>query len=224
MLTVGLGLNWHTLHLNELFCVAPLICCWIIIKNALWLCQPAQTHYAAVRSCLTPTALESSQICTIVVVYLDPGVGRERYCAEVSKGKNENKPSARRLVCSPLRLSKTGTDTCALVLDNFPPPSWIRACFASFFHVQVSNPLSGFNYPALTVKCPELLLWVGHFVSIFMFICMFEASCRLQKESKQKHLFTPLLSRRDLEGGSALGTAIPAWFTPVCSQLVCVCL
>lgn len=42
-----------------------------------------------------------------------------------------------------------------------------------------------------------------------MFICVFQASRRLRKEGKQKHLFTPLLSRGDLEGGSVLGPTIP---------------
>lgn len=42
-----------------------------------------------------------------------------------------------------------------------------------------------------------------------MFICVFQAPRRPPKEGKQKHLFTPLLSRRDLEGGSVFGAAIP---------------
>lgn len=42
-----------------------------------------------------------------------------------------------------------------------------------------------------------------------MFICVFQAPRRPPKEGKQKHLFTPLLSRRDLEGGSVLGAMIP---------------
>lgn len=41
-----------------------------------------------------------------------------------------------------------------------------------------------------------------------MFICAFQAPHRPPKEGKQKHLFTPLLSRRDLEGGSVLGAVI----------------
>lgn len=58
-------------------------------------------------------------------------------------------------------------------------------------------------------ECPTFLLWVCHFVPIFMFICVFQAPRRPPKEGKQKHLFTLLLSRRDLEGGSVLGAAIP---------------
>lgn len=49
------------------------------------------------------------------------------------------------------------------------------------------------------------------FGTLFLFSCSFvsfQASRRLLKEGKQKRLFTPLLSRRDLEGGSVLSTAI----------------
>lgn len=63
--------------------------------------------------------------------------------------------------------------------------------------------------PSFSDECPTFLLWVRHFVPIFMFICVFQAPRRPPKEGKQKHLFTPLLSRRDLEGGSVLGAAIP---------------
>lgn len=39
-------------------------------------------------------------------------------------------------------------------------------------------------------------------------LCLFKLPVASLKEGKQKRLFTPLLSRRDLEGGSVLSTAI----------------
>lgn len=143
-------------------------------------------------------------------------------------------------------LSETGTDTCVLnwqllVPDNFIPHTntnqrirniWfylvIYCNFLTIFFMCLYHGLLwDFNYCSMHIKCPAFLLWVWHFVPIFMFICVFQASRHLQKEGRQKHLFTPLLSRRDLEGGSVLSTAIllnGPWFTQVHSQLVQGCV
>lgn len=40
-------------------------------------------------------------------------------------------------------------------------------------------------------------------------LCLSSFPVASEKEGKQKHLFTPLLSRGDLEGGSVLGPTIP---------------
>lgn len=75
------------------------------------------------------------------------------------------------------------------------------------------------------------------FATLFLSSCSFvsfKLPRRPRKEGKQKHLFTPLLSRRDLEGGSVLRRSDSFLngprFTPVHSQLVrgvlclCVCV
>lgn len=75
------------------------------------------------------------------------------------------------------------------------------------------------------------------FATLFLSSCSFvsfKLPHRPRKEGKQRHLFTPLLSRRDLEGGSVLRHSDSFLngprFTPVHSQLVrgvlrlCVCV
>lgn len=75
------------------------------------------------------------------------------------------------------------------------------------------------------------------FATLFLSSCSFvsfKLPRRPRKEGKQKHLFTPLLSRRDLKGGSVLRCSDSFLngprFTPVHSQLVrgvlrlCVCV
>lgn len=68
------------------------------------------------------------------------------------------------------------------------------------------------------------------FATLFLFSCSFvsfKPPVTPQKSGKQKRLFTPLLGRRDLEGGSELSTVLllnELWFTPFRSQLVQVCI
>lgn len=125
--------------------------------------------------------------------------------------------------------SETGTDTCVLswqllVRDNFPPPATtindpltfgfmplhceLRDYFIFFCMCSERDPLWDFNYPAHISNARHSYCEFG---TLFLFSCSFvsfKPPRRLQKEGKQKHLFTPLLSRGDLEGGSVLSTGI----------------
>lgn len=109
--------------------------------------------------------------------------------AFLCRSKSEQKwRTDRQLVYSPLRLSKTGTNTCALVLDNFPPTTaWIRAYFSVIFHLQVPNPLWDFNYPALISNALHSYCEFG---TLFPFSCSF-VSVKLPVASKaNKSIFS----------------------------------
>ena len=147
------------------------------------------------------------------------------------------KPTERRIFFW-VKQEQTPVNWQLLVHDNFTPPTTqitdsdpanIELYFLYYFYML--RLLFEILITRHTYQMPSILLWVWHFVPIFMFICVFQASCRLQKGSKQKHLFTPLLSRRDLErrkriehNGSFKRAMIHTSLQPIGSGLCLLCV
>lgn len=208
MLSVGLGPNWHTLQLNESFCVAQFWDgFWIILAESVSLVSSAET-----------LCKESSQICSLTLLllynyfYLLHAVTglfqcriTRRKCALISTWQKMRVDHRRCSVSACLwpteRRCETGTDTCVLkwqlpLHDNFSPPK-TRVCdsltfdsmsysckFLSIFFFTCSKhgPLWDFNYLAHVSIAQHSYC---EFVTLFLFSCSF-VSFKLPVASKRK--------------------------------------
>lgn len=111
--------------------------------------------------------------------------------------------------------------------DNTNPWLWnLRfLCHVSwiFTGLRGARPLFGILIARHTYQIPCIPIVSFALCSHFhVHLCLSSFLSPPKGKGKQKHLFTPLLGRRDLEGGSILSTTILSngqWFTPLCSQL-----